>query len=149
MKYLDLTLSLIVSLTVSATAQTDLYEQASALWFSGNSQGVLDIANQRLAHNTNDIAGLLLKFEWYGEHLQFDRMTQTMSQVLAVGAMYSGTNFAQVYPVLQTDYEMLKYVITNYPPEEYAADLSKTNIPGRTMSCDEALKALRDDGYFQ
>ena len=149
MKIIYLILSLIFTLIAVAIAQTNVYEQASSLWFSGNSQGVLDIANQRLARNTNDLAGLLLKFQWYGEHLQFDHMTQTMSQVLAVGAMYSGTNFAKEYPVLQTAYETLKYIITNYPPEEYAADLTKTNIPGRTMSCDAALKALQDDGYFQ
>jgi hypothetical protein len=75
-------------------------------------------------------------------------MTGTMSQVLVAGGSFAGTNFARIYPTLQADYEVMKSVVTNYPPDELAADQAKTNIVGKTMSCDAAIKALQDDGYF-
>ena len=147
MRYLIL--SLIMSFAVQAYAQSSFYKRVSTMWYAGDSQGVLEIANQRLAHNSNDLAGLLLKFQWHGEHLQFAGMHYTMSQVLEVGATYPGTNFAKEYPSLREGYEMLIPIIRNYPLDEYAKDILKTNIPCRTMDCDAALKALQDDGYFQ
>ena len=139
----------IMSFAIQAYGQSSFYARVSTMWFAGDSQGVLDIANQRLAHNSNDLAGLLLKFEWHGEHLQFVGMDNTMSQILAVGTTYPGTNFAKAYPSLRDDYEMLKPILANYPLEDYAKDILKTNIPGRRLSVDAALKALQDDGYFQ
>lgn len=134
---------------VCVEAQTNYYQQISAMWFAGNKQGVLDIANQRLAQNTNDIAGLLLRLEYEIEFLQLNNMTNSMARVLDAGSSYAGTNFAQVYATLEASYDVMKQVVTNYPPDEYAADLAKTNAVGKTMSCDAELKALQEDGYFQ
>ena len=147
MRYLIL--SLIMSFAVQTYAQSSFYKRVSTMWFEGDSQGVLEIANQRLAQNSNDLAGLLLKFQWHGEHLQFAGMHYTMAQVLEVGATYPGTNFAKVYPLLRDADEIRKLIVKNYPLDAYAKDILKTNIPCRTMSCDAALKALQDDGYFQ
>ena len=149
MKLRYLILSLIMSFTIQAYAQSSFYARVSTMWYAGDSQGVLDIANQRLAHNSNDLAGLLLKFEWQGEHLDFLGMDQTMSNVLKVGATHPGTNFAKAFPSLCDGYEMLKPIMANYPLDDYAKDILKTNIPGRRLSVDAALKALQDDGYFQ
>jgi hypothetical protein len=128
--------------------QTNFYEQVSSMWYSGNKTGVLSIAEQRLQQNTNDIAGLLLKLEYEVEFLQLSNVTNTMRQALIAGETFAGTNFTQVYPVLQADYEVMKIVVTNYPPDELAADQAKSSIAGKTMSCDAAIKALQDDGYF-
>lgn len=133
----------------AAYGQTNFYQQVSSLWYSGQKTNVLNIAEQRLQQNTNDIAGLLLKLEYEVEILQLSNATNTLERVLAVSGSFSGTNFARVYPTLQADYQVLKSVVTNYPPDELAADQAKTNMVGKTMSCDAAIKALQDDGYFQ
>ena len=144
-----LIIPLIMAFAIRAYSQSSFYARVSTMWFAGDSQGVSDIANQRLAHNSNDLAGLLLKFEWQGEHLDFLGMDHTMSNVLIIGETYPGTNFAKVYPSLRDGYELLKPILANYPLDDYAKDILKTNIPGRRMSFDAALKALQDDGYFQ
>ena len=132
-----------------AGAQTDFYTNVTSLWSSGNSQEVLNIADQRLAQNTNDLAGLLLKFECEGEQLQFDNMTQILEKILAVGALYSGTNFSKEYHWLQSASAIFNIVKTNYTPEDYSAELAITNVSGRRLVFEDVLKALRDDGYFQ
>ena len=133
---------------VQGFAQTNFYEEVSSMWYSGNKTGVLSIAEQRLQQNTNDVAGLLLKLEYEVEFLQLSSVTNTMVQALAAGGAFTGTNFVQVYPALQADYEVMKTVVTNYPPEELTADQAKSSIVGKTMSCDAAIRALQDDGYF-
>ena len=148
MKMTHLTWLVVFSMTVTSSAQTNFYEQVSSMWYSGNKTGVLSIAEQRLQQNTNDIAGLLLKLEYEVEFLQLSNVTNTMRQALIAGEILTGTNFTQVYPVLQADYEVMKIVVTNYPPDELAADQAKSSIAGKTMSCDAAIKALQDDGYF-
>ena len=131
-----------------AKCQTNFYEHVSSLWFSGKKGEVLQIAEQRLGKNTNDIAGLLLKIEYQSEMLQFGGITNDMTKVLEVSKKYSGTNFSKAFPLLKDDFEILNDAITNYPPEEYAADLKKTNTVGKTMSFSPMIKALQKDGYF-
>jgi hypothetical protein len=149
MKTIVLKLAFVFSTALCALAQMNFHQQVSSMWFAGDKQGVIDIANQRLAQNTNDIAGLLLKLEYETEYLQLNNMTNSMARILDVGSIYAGTNFAQVYSTLEASYEVMKQVVTNYPPDEYTADLTKTNALGKTMSCDAEIKALQDDGYFQ
>jgi hypothetical protein len=132
----------------AAKSQTNFYENVSSLWFSGKKCDVLQIAEQRLQKNPNDIAGLLLKVEYQTEYLQFVEITNNSSKILELGKVYTGTNFAKVFPILKADYEVLSQVIKHYPPNEYAADLAKTNIIGKTMSCDAEIRALQKDGYF-
>ena len=133
---------------IQASGQTNFYEEVSSMWYSGNKTGVLSIAEQRLQQNTNDIAGLLLKLEYEVEFLQLSSVTNTMMQVLTAGQAFTGTNFSQVYPALQADYEVMETVVTNYPSEELTADQAKSSIAGKTMSCDAAIRALQDDDYF-
>jgi len=134
---------------ITAFAQTNFYQQVSSMWFSGNKQGVLDIANQRLAQNSNDIAGLLLKLEYEVEFLQTNNITSTIAKIIEVGGRYTETNFARQFPALKADYEVIKSVITNYPPDEFSVDQAKSSIPGKPLTCADEIKALQNDGYFQ
>lgn len=141
--------ALIASLLTSALAQTNFYEQVSSLWFSGDKQGVLDIANQRLAQNSNDLAGLLLKLEYEIEFLQTNNIPSTITRIMEVGGVYTGENFAQQFPVLEADFEVIIAVITNYPSDQLSADQAKSGISGKPLTYGDEIKALQDDGYFQ
>lgn len=83
-KMTRLTWVFVLSMIITSFAQTNFYQQVSSMWFSGDKRGVLDIANQRLAQNSNDIAGLLLKLEYETEFLQLDNMTNTMAKITLV-----------------------------------------------------------------
>ncbi|MDD2600148.1 MAG: hypothetical protein PHO37_13140 [Kiritimatiellae bacterium] len=50
-------------------AQTNFYTNVTNLWYQGYKTNVFAIANERLAQNTNDIAGLILKAEFHFAHL--------------------------------------------------------------------------------
>jgi len=49
----------------ASLAQTNFYTNVTNLWYQGYKSNVLNIATARLAVNTNDIAGLILKAEYH------------------------------------------------------------------------------------
>ena len=129
--------------------QTNFYTQVSSLWFEGKQQMVFQIAQERLSRNPNDLAGLLLKAEYEGDTTQLSDMTNTLAHAVRVGATYTGTNFAQSYPVLESSLPYTVFIINSYTPEDFAADLVKTNIPGKTMMFDMYIRALQKDNFFE
>ena len=129
--------------------QTNFYTQVSSLWFEGKQQMVFQIAQQRLSRNPNDLAGLILKAQYEGDTMQLSDMTNTLAHAVRVGSTYTGTNFAQCFPVLESSLPYTIFIINSYTPENYAADLVKTNIPGKTMDFDLYIRALQNDNYFE
>ena len=134
---------------LSTYGQTNFTEKVSSLWYSGQKTNVLNIAEQRLQHNTNDIAGLILKMEYEIEFLQLNKAMITMDRVLQVGSTITSSNFVACYPSLAGSINHLKTMIPLYPPDELAADQGKSKISGKPLSTKDALKALQDDGYFK
>ena len=55
--------TLIVGVGTVVQAKNNFYANVTNLWYQGYKSNVLNIANARLAANTNDIAGLILKAE--------------------------------------------------------------------------------------
>lgn len=133
----------------SALCETNFYDHVKSLWFAGKQHVVYQISQERLSKDPNDLAGLLLKAEYEGDMMQLADMTNTLANAIQAGSTCTGTNFARWYPLLKADLPHLIDAIQHYPPEEYAADLLKTNLTRKTMSCDMMIRALQEDGFFQ
>ena len=129
-------------------AESSFYFKVRSMWLTGDKDGVLTIAKDRLRHDENDLAGLLLKAEYQGEFLQLLESSNTLRRVINIGTQYKGTNFAEYLSLLEFDMEVLGYFITNYPPDEYEKDKAKAYLAGKIMTCDGMLLALEKDGYF-
>ncbi|MDA3798139.1 MAG: hypothetical protein PF692_03555 [Kiritimatiellae bacterium] len=149
MKYPKLIVMVVFLVASSIYSQTNFTENISSLWFAGQKTNVLSIATNRLAINSNDIAGLILKMEYEVEFLDFDNVTNTMQRVLTQGALITTTNFVGCYPDISNDIARLQYVLPLYPTNKIAGDRLKGNIPGKPFSYTKIIKALEDDGYFQ
>ena len=135
---------------VGARGQTSFTERVSAMWAQGDKDGVLQIAQERLVENSNDIAGLLLELDYGLEFIQADRVTNAIERLQTAMPAFSGANFSSLTNLLWMDGEVLRQVVTNaYSPEEYAADLAKTNILGKRLIYLVPLEALEADGYFE
>ena len=134
---------------VRVTAQSNFAQRVSTLWLTGDKAAVLRIATDRLARNTNDIAGLLLKAEHEIECLHLTAWTGTMSRVIQASSRFTGTNYAAVLPLVRADYERLRSLIPYYPPNEFEADKAKALINEKPLACADAIEALQKDGYFQ
>ena len=134
-----------------ALAQTNFYTNVTNLWYQGYKTNVLVIANARLATNTNDIAGLILKYECHIAFLEMSSISNAAQRVLGIGETVASTNFALVFPLYSESISSILSALPNYPPAELAADRQKISIihkplaPGAKM----LIKALQDDGYFE
>jgi hypothetical protein len=133
----------------AAHAQTNFVDHVSGLWLAGHKSNVLAIANARLAQNTNDIAGLLLKMEYEEEFLQLSQVSNTIDRVIQVGGTITLPKFSTQYPFLTDSLIYMKNLIPLYPQDELLADQGKEVITGKPLSVKPFLQALQDDDYFQ
>ena len=145
-----LTILTLFGLCLTAMGQTNLSDQVAQMWLVGQKQEVLDIANARLALDTNDIAGLLLKMEYEIEFVEDEKLTNTMNRISQVGSSITATNFAAVFPEILEDIDTLLELIalTSLTPAELAAERAKGAIVGKPFLRYDAIKALEDDGLL-
>lgn len=132
-------------------SQTNFSSQVSQMWLDGQKQDVLDIASQRLAVNSNDMAGLLLKLAYEVEFLCDDDLTNTMSRVEQVGSAIATTNFAAIFPRIQDDMDTMREMMSLTPlsPTELQSEKAKGDISGKPLMYEDALIALEQDGLLE
>jgi len=138
-----------LALSFTCHAQMDFHTNVTNLWYQGEKSNVLEIAEHRLTANTNDIAGLVLKFDFEVEFLEFPSISNTAHRALAVGETIVSANFKREFPEYKDGIEALLYALPFYPPNEIAADKLKALIPHKPLNASKVIKALQDDGYFQ
>ena len=118
------------------------------LWYQGYKSNVLEIAEQRLNINTNDIAGLILKFDFELAFLELSSISNTAQRVLDVAPMITTTNFANVFSSCTNNIHVILDFIPCYTPDKLAIDKPKAFIPYKPLLSSKYIKALQDDGYF-
>lgn len=136
-----------LSLVGSALA-SDYYNAITNLWHQGRQTNVLAMSEQRLATNSCDIAGLLMKASYDFDFSNAATLSNTLVRVLAVGDTITTPAFTNVYKILRFDIRGTFKTIATETPEEHAADMLKVQGVGHPMAYEDALKALDDDGYF-
>ena len=132
-------------------AQTNFYTNVTNLWYQGYKSNVLEIANTRLAANSNDIAGLILKAEYNLEFYEVNNISNAFLRVIQVGDTIMTPNFLELYQevsrdcILGTLDDIAKKPIT---PQEIQAEKPKAFLKYKELAHDLLLEALLKDGYF-
>jgi len=139
---------IIMSLSLVCHANTNFYTNVTNLWFQGYKSNVLEIAEQRLDTNTNDIAGLILKYEFQVEFLEVSSISNSAQRVLNIGATITSTNFAHLFPDYIENIHAALNFLPHYTPSEIAEDKPKALIPHKPLVADKIIEALLKDGYF-
>ena len=127
---------------------SNYYANITNQWFQGRQTNVLAIANQRLAANTNDIAGLLMKASYDFDFSDSTTLSNTLARVLSVGETITSSSFSNTFRLLQLDIRCTFKTLATETPQEHANDMLKVIGPGHPMAYDFTLEALDDDGYF-
>ena len=128
---------------------TNFHTTVTNLWFQGHKSNVLEIAEQRLNVNSNDIAGLILKYECHIGFLELSSISNAAQRVLAVGTTITSTNFVREFSLYSESINHILSVLPHYPPAELAADRQKIHIANKPLPAGDIIKALQDDGYVQ
>ncbi len=153
MKKLMIVFLMMIAGLGTSHAQTNFYTNVTNLWYQGYKTNVLAIANERLAANSNDIAGLILKG---GYHLAFTEVTEISNaylRVIQVADTITTTNFAACWNKERwgrQDYLHILDVIVErkLTPQQIENDRKKGFIKGKRLPDSYLIEALQKDGYF-
>ena len=141
--------ALMVSVTEAQT--TNFYNTVTNLWYQGYKTNVLVIANARLATNTNDIAGLILKAEYHFAFLEASHISNAFLRVIQVGDTITTPNFVQRYQELsRAGFLAMLDDLAEDPltDAEIQREKHKALIPHKPLPSSRLIEALLQDGYF-
>ena len=144
-------LALIIVGSGTAFAQTNFYTNVTNLWEEGYKTNVLAIANARLAVNSNDIAGLILKAEYNFEFYEVGDISNAYLRVLQVGDIITTTNFMERYQGRSR--ESIIGILDDFSEEpvtveEIQEGKRKALIKYKPLPRARLIEALQKDGYF-
>lgn len=133
-------------------AQTNFYENVTNLWHQGYKTNVLAIADARLAVNSNDIAGLILKAEYHLAFCEDDQLSNAYLRVIQRADMITTTNFAKCWQEeggRQDYFDILEDMVENpLTPQRMQQERLKGFISGKPLPDGYLIEALQKDGYF-
>ena len=149
------TLVIAIAIAANAFAQTnapiDNFSVVTNLWYNGYKSNVLAMAEQRLAANSNDLAGLVMMMEYNLEYSNDSCLSNDIFRVLSVAETTTNSmisaNFLEMKEILQ---DFLDFLKNDYHPTEaeLQEEKAKANIIHKHMTYERYLKWLNDDGLF-
>lgn len=150
-----LTASVMLLMVACATAQTnapvDNFTLVTNLWWNGYKTNVLQIAEQRLAANSNDLAGLILKLEYDIAFMNTTALSNDVNAIEQVACLHSEEAFNTVKPLfsfaLTNILDFLAYGL-NLSDEEILLERQKGFINAKPFQYEPVLNALHNDGLF-
>ena len=136
-------------LSFPANAKASPYfDNITNLWYQAHHSNVLAIANQRIAVNSNDLAGVILKASWDFEFSNASILSNSLNRLIMVGRMCHSPSFTNEFVITTEDVACTLQGLSLETPSQLADDVAKRGLPGKQMHFMEELKALDDDGYF-
>ena len=152
MKKLMIGLMLAVGGAGAGLAQTNFYTNVTNLWYQGYKSNVLAIADTRLAANSNDIAGLILKAEYHFAFLEVEAISNAYLRVLQVGDTITTTNFVKEWQEDKSR-ERILWILDDFAEnpmtlQEIQAEKPKALINEKPLPDADLIEALQKDGYF-
>ena len=146
MKKVLLTLALFISAFLFAD-DLAFFHNVTNLWFQGHKSNVLSIAQERLACNSNDIAGAILKMEYDFEYLNLDEISNSIMRVDNIISGFRTPNLLKEQARFPFFLDKILTLFTNQ--ELYAeleADRAKALLPEKRMAFERMLSAVCLDG---
>jgi hypothetical protein len=152
MKKLLIGVMLMVVNESNGLAQTNFYTNVTNLWYQGYKSNVLNIATARLAANTNDIAGLILKAEYHLAFCEDAAISNAYLRVIQVGDTITTTNFVKCWQKEggRQDYlDILDYMAEKpLTPQQIQTERLKGLINEKPLPDAYLIEALQKDDYF-
>ncbi len=140
--------AVLVMIAGSSSAQTDLYSTVTNLWWEGPKTNILAIAEERLAANTNDIVGIVLKTEYDISFSPATILSNSFRRVLAVGAEVDTPAFAAAYPRIAWNVSGAFISLERYTDAVYLEEHPKGFLTHKPMNMRWAWDALHEDGWL-
>ena len=132
-------------------SETGLYRKLVNLWRQGKTTDVLEIADARLAADTNDIAGLILKAKCHLDFYEVSALSNAYLRVIQVADTITTTHFMADYQstskksILELLDDLAEQPITPQENQEKKPNAFR-KYEWTAHSC--LIQALQKDGFF-
>lgn len=124
------------------------YTNVTNLWKRGEHTNVLALANARLASNTNDIGGLILKAAYDYAYSDRNTLSNSLIRVIRVGKNIHTPCFTPIFRFSCLDIKSIFDTLATETDEEHAADILKLQGPHHSFPFSILLRALDRDRHF-
>lgn len=143
-------LALGFTISVNATTNDWSYASITNMWYEGpNRSNVLVAANSRLAANSNDVVGLVLKTTWHMSYGGVDEFTNTALKAAAQCATITNAVVRENYSIFTNDLQVIIKSIEMHDGPVFTEDeLRKADLPHKIFDLDYLLNALNEAGKF-
>ena len=125
------------------------FSNVTNLWFQGHKSNVLAIVQERLACNSNDIAGAILKMEY---DLEFLNLNEISNSIIRVDNILREVHTPNLINEQERFPFFLDKILTLFTNQEmYAdleADMAKAFLPEKRMAFERMLSAVCLDGLI-
>ncbi len=147
-KILAIFLSLFLSIGYAAGVPNS--ESLGALWRAGQYDEVVEVANSRLAENSEDLPGLLIMYEYALLNYDTESLKRLSAHIVDVGSKTKTEAFMQEFPVLKASFVQVEKVLSTLSGEQLKAESEKAkSVKNRTFGQKRFLVALEKDGLFK
>ena len=129
------------ALTVSATPTQNTYHAVTNDWRRGAYSNVLELAQSRLAANTNDIVAAYIMKDYDIMFSDFAAMSNSLQRLIRAGALVTLPAYTNRFPRLRQGYEdFLQFVIPAHDDNFRIQEQQRPIPPGTPMNSEHLLQ---------
>ena len=133
-----------------AAPSEDCFTAVTNDWYSGAYSNVYELAQQRLAVNTNDLAASHIMVEYDVAFSDMSAISNSIVRLLRVSDAETNPAFTNYYAATRAGWICyLEEYLPTLTDEQRTLEQSKSYIPGKRMTCQRMLKLLWDNGLWQ
>ena len=136
-------------LALPAEPTADTYAAVTNDWYNGNFSNVLQLAEQRLAANSNDVVGAYLMLSWDVNFSDIPTLSNSVSRAIAlsdaVANVAFSNDFQRLRPVMVAFRDELLPQMTE---EMRQADLPKARLPHKSIPENRWLRLLWEENLW-
>ncbi len=140
----------LAAITTHATPSTNTFAAVTNDWYNASFTNVYELAQSRLAANTNDVVGAYLMLEWDITFSSLATISNSVTRVLRTSDLVAHPAFTNEYSQIRQDFVSFR---DEYLPlqreENREQEQMKSRLPHSNMTSDYILKILWDNGLWQ
>ena len=137
------------TIALKAAPTENTYHAVTNDWYQGNWTNVYELAQQRLAANTNDIVGAYIMKDYDIMFSGFSEMSNSIRRLIRAGELVTLPAYTNMFPILRLGYEdFLEYVIPAQDDSFRIQEQQRAIRPGVPMNSERTLKLFWDNGLW-
>ena len=142
-------IALMLSAPVLAAPSADNYHAVTNDWYQGNWTNVYELAQQRLAANTNDLVASHLMVSYDILFSDYQAMSNSIQRLVCALDSVSEPSLTNLCSNLRSGWV---YYLDEFLPQQTAATLqeqrAKSQIPHKPLDCDFILEQISESGLW-